>query len=519
MVGGLACLLTLLLLPMLSGKMVLGQQSGGAEENYDVIPIDDEYVIPDTAGMTREQRRAVFEKASQLRRVASQVRSMLRGESPLNTAVLDKYIKNEYFAKMTQTGPEEVKNYGQLRADFFKRTMAYASGAVRNHLVEQAFNTMRAVAQGNFHPAARVNALLLIGSLDSRRGDRRSAVPVPYAPALDYLKSKLSDSDTPLVEKIAAMDGIKRHAKLRGVGTPNALPNNEIGSLASLLVSLLTAAEPEDAKLADGAYWMRRQAAQALGGLRFPGNGVASALRTIIENQQVPWMLRLDAVAAFEKLQFANANEADVMEVIKAIASFVIDATRRDANYIENSIQQIIETAKFLDGMDLTTGKKDVKKQMTADRMDFLFGNEPDSNSEDANTVPEILPVFQRQIVRQRVKTILYYSYVCVKKLRPLVESQYSTGSAELGFTDAVIRELESIMNGTNIVDNRGNSLIPEPENEGGKRYNRAEWLQKQLAEGADRLEAELAKIEPASGSAGDVSSSASVDAGSRGGN
>ena len=262
-----------------------GQQAAG-QQSYDTIPIDSEYIVRDTRGLTSAERREAWEKSKRILNMASQVRAMLKSERGLDTTVFDSYFKNKYFAPMTQTGPEDTAAYGSLREDFFDQVMT-TNGAVRNHLLDLAFNTMKPVVAGNFHPAAKINALLLIGKLDSRRGRRGIEVPQPYEPALDFLVSQITDAAVPQLQKIAAMVGIKRHLNLRPVGTANALPGDKVNALSTALVAMLNASATDDNstttdnKNQASEYWLRRQATQALGGLGFAGNGVADHLKKI----------------------------------------------------------------------------------------------------------------------------------------------------------------------------------------------------------------------------------------------
>ena len=121
----------------------------------------------------------------------------------------------------------------QLRNNFQK-----AKGrAVHNHLNALVLAFMSKLAAGNFHPAVRVNAMLMIGELNDVESVGGTAA-VPMAEALNVLIGAVESDKVPDAVRAAAMVGILRHAEA-GIRDEDARR-----STAAAMLRLTAAAPP-----------------------------------------------------------------------------------------------------------------------------------------------------------------------------------------------------------------------------------------------------------------------------------
>ena len=118
------------------------------------------------------------------------------------------------FNAMTQ--PAEFKDIQARKAEVLKDL--YNSGrtgnlAVAKFIRDIAFTRCEELAKGNYHPATRVNALLMLGELnDQEMVSLEKKPPVPMARALPVLLSYVEDPQTPDALHVAALYGVQRHA-------------------------------------------------------------------------------------------------------------------------------------------------------------------------------------------------------------------------------------------------------------------------------------------------------------------
>ena len=363
---------------------------------------------------------------------------------------------------------------------------------------------MKQIANDTFHPAARVNALIIIGKLDSRRGDGTAGgrAAVPYSPAMDFLLDTVENGDTPQHLKIAAMVGILRHAKLQPLGSRNALDASTRNRLSNLARTLIQP-PAEGASKKDGSYWLRRQGVQLIGNMRDAGNNGenAKAVAKFVADPDEHLWLRVDALDALANMQNLTADQVNPVDLSKSVGRFVATQSREDATFIEDSIRSIFEVAKFLDNEDPISGDaNDDDGDENEIGVGGLFDDKQNSGAKnDEDSVPEVLPVFRRQLVRSRIKTVVFHALEVLKGSQGLVEQVKQVAgpdSDEAKYADALLKKLNSMMEETNIVDTRARRKRGREEQEQDDR-SRAEKLRDVLVQSADSIEEMIKVIEP----------------------
>ena len=198
--------------------------------------------------------------------------------------------------------------------------VAVAKSPVRERLLlELLLPKLVDMVKKNYHPVARVNAMLMIGRLNAEEPENlwSAEPPVPLPQAQAHLFAALGDPQLPDAVKVAALVGIKRHAELGAVTTTE----QKTAAADALLALATTEAGPAGRSPAAHA-WMRALAIDALGALKDPGAGgkVSNALLGIAGQAGAPFLLRCAAAGALGRLTYPEEPVIDPAVVIRQMA-------------------------------------------------------------------------------------------------------------------------------------------------------------------------------------------------------
>lgn len=201
-------------------------------------------------------------------------------------------------------------------------------GDAHTRLNEMVFGAMTKIADANFHPVVRVNAMLMIGELNSEDPQRPTDSPVPYHQAIPVLVKAVDDPQQLDAVKAVALVGLLRHVRL-------GLREDARDSVASSMLNLAKSASAPG-RSADGHAWMRSQALEILGLLKSVGlaNSIATALGQIVGDQTAPMMVRRAAARAIGLLGYQIAVSFNASATASALARFTLaaaDGTRAEA--------------------------------------------------------------------------------------------------------------------------------------------------------------------------------------------
>ncbi|MCR4414667.1 MAG: HEAT repeat domain-containing protein [Thermoguttaceae bacterium] len=242
----------------------------------------------------------------------------------------DVYHTTYAFARWTQ--PENYASIPEYRRELFRSEFAAArSGPVYDRLVSLTMDFMtKVVNDPGYHPVVRVNAMLAIGELDvsiPTPGSRD--LPQPLPAALDFILTVLKDPNQIDAVRIAALQGLVRHASL-----PMANAQTRDQQVIPLLVQLASTKDPPPGRTKPGHAWMRALAIEALGALRLPGtNGqTVKLLVGIVGETDTPLSTRLAAVRALGRIDYKGLTAVKPDEVVVPVAQFLHDATTAEAN-------------------------------------------------------------------------------------------------------------------------------------------------------------------------------------------
>lgn len=402
-----------------------------AQQTYKSDPLDPAFVMPDASKYDKSKKDqktelANLEKGVKAARSSSEeiADNILRGTADLNTAKaeFDRYFNGLSLPEMTQVDDDSLAQLGDNRDALLRQIRQTPNDSpLRKHLVEELVMPYfsRVAGDAGYHPAVRLNSVLIIGSLNRRDGQRNVEPSLPMESALKTLVAIASAPDSPAYLRIGALSGILRHAIIDGQLQPPVMDNALREQAIQLAVSILdaNAPAPDSETTADEHYWMRRQGVQILGAFRSPGaDGKAVAsLRKILDDPETPLWLAADAVEAYGAVRFASAEQADVANSVKSIAAIVNRFLKSDIQAMDDYVASIrenraiekrsTETAATDDGAGAAEG---LRGRGGPPQGKGAAGDiTSDSGSGEGIDIIEI-PNYKINDVRQRTKSIVY---------------------------------------------------------------------------------------------------------------
>ena len=178
-----------------------------------------------------------------------------------------------------------------------------------------------APASEDFHPAVKLNAMLVLGDLNDkqpRRGKPNTAEPrkLTQKDLVAYLESHEALSDVLLV---GALAGMRRQANWEQDPSRKKRIANVVVSLVDL---------PESSKRNKNAVdWIRRQAIDILGTLGLPGerSRYVAKLYKIIRDDKAPLPLRVAATEALRKMDLSSLPKGKVAQLTQSLNQLAVD--------------------------------------------------------------------------------------------------------------------------------------------------------------------------------------------------
>lgn len=180
-----------------------------------------------------------------------------------------------------------------------------------------------ALAKGNFHPAVRVNAMLMVGRLNASGGNP----PAPLPQALPAMVAAVRDPQQIDAVRVAALIGILRHAE-SGISDPDARK-----AVADMAANLAAAPTPPAGRTPEGHAWIRARAVEILGAMGWVGNATAGnigepaakLLADIAADPQQTIWLRCAAGRALGGLRYQGAGGLDPEQLMRTLGRLAID--------------------------------------------------------------------------------------------------------------------------------------------------------------------------------------------------
>lgn len=327
-----------------------------ADADYQIMPLQP-WMLGETPQEKKQQRDLDIRKEG-----------ILRGSEPFDAQAtrnfLQTYYSRYYFPLLTH--PKHLGDWPKARVNL-ARSLATPNLqeppllAVHDFLVDLIYQTMVPLIRGNYHPAARCNAMLLLGSLNSQDavfvGDKRRR-PIPLIQSLKVMLDELGNPNQIDGVRAAALVGILRHVEIDRQladvpGGQRRLAGNQAENMIiDTMLNVVNAKDPPDGRSTGGHTWMRRRAVEILGYLGSPGqnNSVLTALDAVMADNNASVSLRCTATEALGRLRFpANAKLA-VADLAKKAATVAVVACRKELQRVEDQEAAEAQTAPMQPG-------------------------------------------------------------------------------------------------------------------------------------------------------------------------
>lgn len=464
-VGGLAIV-------VVSSHLGLAQSSG---KQFKTIPTSEKFRDIDTTELSGEARRNATRKNSEARRARTEAKTAARDaiESGNVDAAKD-YLNGYIYPLMTQ--PAELADAGTMRDGFFRTFMrADLNQQARQQLISSSIlPAMETIANGSdYYPAARLNAIAMIGRLDDRglvRSGSDATPPIPSAAAFAFLSDSLSNADLPAYLKATAILGITRHLKIDRAAQGRILDDASRNKLTSFAEATIAGTSPgQDQWKPELDYWLKRRSVQMIGEVGSPGPGgrlVDLLVKIAGDESQTLWM-QFDAVKALRTINFSGLPGGKASEVVLAVTDFLQRSLDQEAVRIENMVDDLVYKNILYGDEDFevsgtkyetNVGKSGgMSMSMGFDESEMMGGmgmgmSGSGTKMMEKPSVMVELPTYQLNLIRRRMKILAYASNDVLTKAPGLSATM---GEKEKQLVSAIEKFTEQFMkqSSTGIVD------------------------------------------------------------------
>lgn len=237
-----------------------------------------------------------------------------------NYNAFQSYYQKFLFGKLMD--PAYVAEYGAVKdalLDDLDRAQKNNSPAFRL-LSTWIVGGAGAIAAGNYHPAARVNATLLLAYVDEEAANPRTGrPPKPASAALAPLVQLYRNESNPDGVRAAALQGLLRHVQLGAVTAPQAR-----SGIAAMMLQLAES-EPPQGRSPEAHAFMQRYAVNMLNILANP-NGSPKTVETLVSLSTKAEKPNLIAAYAASKIGQLKPGQGKVNEPAKVLSSWAARA-------------------------------------------------------------------------------------------------------------------------------------------------------------------------------------------------
>ena len=266
-----------------------------------------------------------------------------------NKDKIDQWYKNYIFPLMTryQAVPGVTDNplgdLGKHRDELLRAANKAKSAAFRNDLQKRILSMMPRIAQMNFHPAVRYNAMLIVGALNASEGTTMGGertAPDPKRAAMSPLIGELRNAEQIDAVRIAALIGVHRHVELDRFRRP-PFSSKQKATIAEVVIPFVKSVEPPADRSFAAHNWIRRRAIEILAMLDPPDKegAIASVFGEIFNDKKATRSLRLTAGEAIGATQLPPQSVSDPSALAAVMARFAVDACREEMVKLEELIE------------------------------------------------------------------------------------------------------------------------------------------------------------------------------------
>ena len=282
----------------------------------------------------------------------AKVKAILNNNGNFSDPIISEYFDGFEFPSMTTLDERVLSKLGEKRTKFIKDYLnSNVTGNARSGLIGLTIAaTQKICADSSLHPAARLNAVYLMGMLDDVAPIRSPVqLPVPSKAAFESLRKILDSSDDksfPDYLKVAALAGIQRHVEIdRLVGGVQISAADKQALLAKAATLL------DETKNDDLSYWLKRRGMQLTGLIGDPGS--IDRVLSVLKSEDAEFWLRFDALDTIGKLNLGTDTQAKNLEAAVAITEYLASSFERESKSIEDSVDKLVFNQLLFENIDL----------------------------------------------------------------------------------------------------------------------------------------------------------------------
>ena len=339
---------------------------------YTEIPIAPQFdLAPHQAPESRAQLNQVKQNINQAR---AQIALIMRGEAQLNTSftlgegtpgavqmtnqgLLKGWYENNIFAQFTH-----ARSMGDLSAQRLtfvnELNTRCQNDAMYQHIANNVvLPQMQKFITGNFHPAVKYNAMLIVGQMNQQSNfnpDQTRRVPVPSTVALSFLVQNVQGGAANDAILLASWVGVLRHVSMNRL--TNHIPGNNQVVIATQALSLLNQDAVAAGRTPSGQTWLQRRALEVLSAIGRDNGQILPAIVAIVKDDDAPISLRLSAAKALHYFYYDAQTKVAVEDTSNALGLLAIKICRNEFARVEaekeaEAAQTAGGVADFGDGM------------------------------------------------------------------------------------------------------------------------------------------------------------------------
>ncbi len=403
-----------------------------AAPKYKTIPTNAKYRDIDTSDLSPEERRVATKKNSESRRARTEAKTAARkGIESNNIDAAKPYLNGYIYPRMTQ--PEALSEAGTMRDSFFRTYLRpdLNPGARQQLINGSILPAMKTIANGaDYYPAARLNAIAMIGRIDDRglvRSGSEATPPIPSSAAFQFLSGTLNNAQIPPYLKAAAMQGLVRHLKIDRAAQGRLLDAGARNTLTTFAVNTIQEKTPgQDKWQPELSYWLKRRSVQLIGEVGTPGSGgklIDLLMSVANDDTQTLWM-QFDAVQALRKINFTGVPGDKASEVVLCATNFLQRSLEQEARRIQSLVDDLVYQGILYGDIDYevegTRYKKNIGKSGSMGGMMGGLGDEemnggmrgmfgrPGAASDEPPAILVELPNYQLNLIRRRMKILAH---------------------------------------------------------------------------------------------------------------
>ena len=422
-----------------------GQQKNGGP--YKTFEFADEFKLIDEDDDATEDDKAAIKKEnkairSNRKKLKSAISKGLRaGSAGSIRADINKYMNGYLFPEITQTDSESLSRLGAGREFFFKNFLSSRHPAASRSLIvgDYVLPKMTEIVDGNFHPAVRLNAIVMLGLLNESDG-RTGQPPELSTATLPILKKVLNGADYPGYLKIGAMAGIQRHVSVSAASTAPQIGAADIREISGYCLKVLDDSQTvagQDKWSPDINYWMQRRSAQVLADVDENRAATMDVLLKVLatepeEGQRDNYWVRFDALTAFASIPHEAIDSGKLPAIMDGVTGFTFAALNKEADFLDLKVEELIRKNLLFADRDLVFqgSKKGSKKDGGGRGLGAAGGfgegaggggggGGGDGNEDEEDDKPTVeLPNFQLNASRSRIKAVLHTAKTAFKRGR-----------------------------------------------------------------------------------------------------